>query len=87
MISVNTVKVKDYLYSAKQLKNLKSECSLPLCKNVLCISQVMFSLFLNFLLKVLKQQLSFINILYFQISILTAVESIEDLNSVRILNK
>lgn len=47
----------------------------------------MFSLFLNFLLKVLKQQLSFINILYFQISILTAVESIEDLNSVRILNK
>lgn len=46
-----------------------------------------FSLFLNFLLKVLKQQVSFINILYFQISILTAVESIEELNSVRILNK
>lgn len=46
-----------------------------------------FTLFLNFLLKVLKQQLSFINILYFQISILTAVESIEELNSVRILNK
>lgn len=56
-------------------------------KNVLLISQMTFTLFLNFLLKVLKQQLSFINILYFQISILTAVESIEELNSVRILNK
>ena len=59
----------------------------PYYPYVLCIPQVMFSLFLIFLLKVLKQKLSLINILYFQISILTAVESVEELNSVRILNK